>query len=342
MDSVTQIALGAAVGEAVLGREVGRRAALWGAILGTVPDLDVLVPMGDAVADFTYHRSFSHSLLVLAALTPLMVWLIVRIHPQTVHLKWRWAALVYAAFATHVLLDSLTVYGTQIFWPLIHYPVSIGSVFIIDPAYTLPLLVGVLIALGWRRGSVGQRANLVGLTLSTAYLLWGFAVQWHVERLAARSLALQGIEYQQLLAQPSPFNSVLWRVVAINDSRYHVGYYSLLDESDHVKTRAIAIAPELLAGLDTHWPVQRLAWFTHGFYSVERVGSAIVMSDLRMGLEPNYVFRFKVGDVGNPHPRPVTSARLPVQRDWDRLPLLWQRIWDSGVRFHFPLVERKH
>ncbi len=335
------MALGAAVGEAVLGRRVGRRAALWGAVCGTVPDLDVFIPMGDAVADFTYHRSFSHSLFVLAVLTPLMVWLIVKIHPQTSHLKRRWAALVYAAFATHVLLDSLTVYGTQIFWPLTEYPVSIGSVFIIDPAYTLPLLAGVAISLLWRRGSTGRRANLAGLALSTAYLALGIGVQWHVERLAARSLADQGIDYHRLLAQPTPFNSVLWRIVAMNGNRYHVGYYSLLDESDQVSTRAMAITPALLSGLDTHWPVQRLRWFTHGFYSVERVADAVVMSDVRMGLEPNYIFRFKVASVGNPHPQPVTSTRVPPQRDWDALPMLWQRIWDSGVTFHIPVDEPK-
>ena len=342
MDSVTQLALGAAVGEAVMGRQVGRRAAFWGALCGTVPDLDVLVPMGNAVADFTYHRSFSHSLVILAALTPPMVWLILRIHPQTHPLKWRWATLVYAAFATHVALDSLTVYGTQIFWPLTNYPVSIGSVFIIDPGYTLPLLLGVVIALAWRRGSVGQRANLLGLTLSTTYLLWGLGVQWHVERLAARSLALQGLQYQRLMAQPTPFNSLLWRVVAFTDNHYHVGYYSLFDQSKQVATRTIAIAPELLTGLEGHWPVQRLAWFTHGFYAVDRVGQSIVISDVRMGLEPNYVFRFKVAEIGNPHPRPVVSTRVPVKRDWERLPLLWRRIWDSGVSFRFPLSERTY
>jgi inner membrane protein len=141
LDSLTQIALGAAVGEATLGRKVGSRAPLWGAICGTLPDLDVFIPLGDPVSDFTYHRSFSHSLFVLAALTPLVVWLILKIHPQTREHRAGWAALVYLAFATHVLLDSFTVYGTQIFWPLDTTPVGWSTIFIIDPLYTLPLLL---------------------------------------------------------------------------------------------------------------------------------------------------------------------------------------------------------
>ena len=147
MDTVTQIALGAAVGEATLGREIGRRAMLWGGICGLFPDLDVLVPLGDAVKNFTYHRGPSHSLFVLAALTPLFVYVILKLHPRTTQYRIKWYALVYLAFATHVLLDCLTVYGTQILWPLNTPPVMWSTIFIIDPAYSIPLLFGVLAAL---------------------------------------------------------------------------------------------------------------------------------------------------------------------------------------------------
>jgi len=99
MDSVTQLALGAAVGEAVLGRKIGYRAALWDGLCGTIPDLDVFIPLADAVRDFTYHRSFSHSLFVLALLTPLLADVIVRIHKNTRGFKWRWYLLVYLTFA---------------------------------------------------------------------------------------------------------------------------------------------------------------------------------------------------------------------------------------------------
>ena len=91
MDSLTQLALGAAVGEATLGRRVGNRALAWGAVCGTLPDLDVFIPLGDAVRDFTYHRSASHSLFVLTLLTPVLVWLILKLHPDTLAERRRWA-----------------------------------------------------------------------------------------------------------------------------------------------------------------------------------------------------------------------------------------------------------
>jgi len=70
LDSISQFALGAAIGEATLGSRLGRKAMVLGGLLGTLPDLDVVVHYSDAVASFTYHRSWSHSLLVLGLLSP--------------------------------------------------------------------------------------------------------------------------------------------------------------------------------------------------------------------------------------------------------------------------------
>jgi hypothetical protein len=165
MDTVTQTGLGAAVGEVVLGRQIGHRALLWGGICGLLPDLDVLVPLGDAVRNFTYHRGPSHSLFVLAALTPLMVRWILKFHPET-------------------------------------------------------------------------------------------------------------------------------------------GIHPIQD----------------------HWPVQRLQWFTHGFYAVQQIGGGIVMTDLRMGMEPDYTFRFRVASAENPHPVPEAPRRVKEPRNLKALSWIWHRI----------------
>ena len=70
MDSITQFALGASIGEAVLGRKIGNRAPVIGGLVATLPDLDSFIPWDDAIASMTYHRSATHSLFVLAALSP--------------------------------------------------------------------------------------------------------------------------------------------------------------------------------------------------------------------------------------------------------------------------------
>ena len=236
--------------------------------------------------------------------------------------------MVYLAFATHVLLDCLTVYGTQILWPLSTPPVMWSTIFIIDPAYSIPLFIGVLAALilnrkkGW-----GHTISTACLILSTVYLVWSAGAKIYVNNLAHESLKRQNIGYDRLLTVATPFNTLLWRVLAMDADGYHEGYYSLLDETRDVQFSNYKSDKTLLKGLDDHWPVRRLQWFTHGFYAVEQFGQNIVMTDLRMGAEPSYVFRFKVGRMGNPHSIPSNSARVIDERNWKQLKLVWNRIF---------------
>ncbi|PLX94497.1 MAG: hydrolase [Desulfuromonas sp.] len=332
MDSLTQLTLGAAVGEAVLGRKVGRKAALWGAACGTFPDLDVFLPFGDAVRDFTYHRSFSHSLFVLTLLTPFFVWLILKLHPKTALQKNHWALLVWLVFMTHILLDCFTVYGTQIFWPFWNYPVGWGSIFIIDPVYTGPLLIGVISALVLSRNSDrGQLLNRAGLVVSSIYLAWSIGAQTYVTAAVERSLSSMSVPYEKLLVSAGPLNTMLWRVVVMKpDGNYYEGFYSLLDGSPEVTLSLHESRKELLEGLEGQWPVQRLRWFSKGFYKVWLHDGEVIISDLRMGVEPDYVFAFAVAKAGNPRALLAAIQRVPANRDLDQLKKAWQRIWSAS------------
>src|SRR5690606_37998006 len=141
MDSLTQITLGAAVSVAVMGRRTAIwKAALWGGIAGTLPDLDALIDHGDPLLNMVRHRAESHSLLLLTLFSPLLARLVSHVHGQTALWRRWWLALWLALF-THPLLDTMTVYGTQLLQPFSDHPYAVGSVFIIDPAYTLPLLL---------------------------------------------------------------------------------------------------------------------------------------------------------------------------------------------------------
>lgn len=328
MDSITQITLGAAVGEAVLGKHIGSRAILWGGIFGLFPDLDVLIPFGDAVKDFTYHRGFSHSLFVLTALTPIFVWLVMKVHPSTAQYRNRWFSLVFLALITHVLLDCLTVYGTQILWPLATPPVMWSTIFIIDPIYSLPLVGGVLTALVYsRKRSRGHMVNAICLALTTLYLAWSVGAKLHVDSIVKQSLSGQGIAYERFLTVPAPFNTVLWRVVVMDDEGYYEGFYSLLDHNKTIGFTHYPSKANLLETIEDHWPVKRLQWFTHGFYSVRELNETVVISDLRMGLEPYYVFQFIVGAIGNPHPVPIPNSRIRTERGIEMLSWVWKRMW---------------
>lgn len=156
MDSITQAVLGAALQGAVLGRLQGRRALLYGAALGTLPDLDVIIRYADPVSQMTYHRGFSHSLFVLTGLALLLAWLVNKCWPDKGYTLNRLFLAFWLVLITHPVLDAFTVYGTQLFWPLPVTPQSWAAVFIIDPVYTLPLVAAVIYA-AVRGGLPGPR-----------------------------------------------------------------------------------------------------------------------------------------------------------------------------------------
>ncbi|HKL62869.1 MAG TPA: metal-dependent hydrolase [Woeseiaceae bacterium] len=292
---MTQSLLGASIGAAVAGHGDRRRGAAWGAACGILPDLDVLVPLGDPVADFTWHRGYSHSLFVLTLAAPLLRWLIARVDARARARPRRWLALVWLALLTHPLLDAFTVYGTQLFLPFSNHPVSGSTLFIIDPAFTVPLVVGLAVSLLVRDASRSRAAVAGGLTLAIGYVGLSMAAKLHVEEAARDALAESGIDHQGVLTTPAPFNIVLWRIVIMEEGGYREGFYSLLDPPGTLSFERQESRPQLLDGIRDAWAVRRLAWFTHGFYRVSRQGDRVVMTDLRMGVEPVYVFSFAVG-----------------------------------------------
>ncbi len=311
MDSLSQAALGAAVGMAVMGRRTALwKSAAWGAVCGTLPDLDALIDHGDPVSNMTFHRAETHALFWLTLAAPPIAALIARLSGEWAQWR-RWWLAVWLVLVTHPLLDGMTVYGTQLLLPFTDHPFGLGSIFIIDPMYTLPLLVGLALALR-RGGERGLAWNRAGLVASCAYLAWTAVVQSLVRADVEDALAAQGVDVQQVLVTPAPFNTLLWRIVAITpDDRYLEGFRSLLDGDRAVRLDPFDRGTPPPAPLAERWHLQRMMWFTQGFYKLRSAGDAVVITDLRMGQEPQYVFSFKIPPTGLPQ---SVGGRLDIER----------------------------
>jgi len=330
MDSLSQLALGAAVGMAVMGRRTAAwKAALWGGVAGTLPDLDVLIDQGDAIRNMVLHRAETHAPFWLTLFSLPFAALVARLHGEWAQWR-RWWLALWLALVTHPLLDAMTVYGTRLALPFSDRPFGVGSVAIIDPLYTLPLLLGAGWALASRGSTAGLRANALGLLLSSAYLGWGVLAQQQVEHRAHASLAAQGIQAEQLLVQPTIFNSLLWRVVVLDGERYHEGFHSLLDTSAQIAFDTFDRGRALQDGVGGSDGVQRIAAFSKGFYKLQMDDAGRVrISDLRIGQESAYFFSFAVADARGPLRPPLQVGSRP---DLERaLPWLWQRMWGKAL-----------
>lgn len=339
MDSLTQVALGGAVAYAVLGNQVGRKAVVWGAVLGTLPDLDVFLPYGGEVEAFTYHRGFSHSLFVHFLASPLIAWLILKIHPQTQQYKTRWFLLVFLCLSTHAILDSFTVYGTQLMWPLTEYPFGISNLFIIDPLYTLPLLIGLAFALVPKISlSKASRMNAFGIALSSAYIVWSLIAKVLIDQKVETALQERGISDANYVSTPAPLNTLLWRIIVMSEEQYYEGYASVFDDPEDVSLTAYSSSPELLNDISSVWGVERLQWFTKGFYSIRQQEDKVILSDLRMGVECSYAFNFVVGEKNDTGVESGNFEKITMRPDMSKVALIWDRIWDPTVSLASPLA----
>ncbi len=358
MDSLSQIVLGAAVGEATLGKKIGNRAMVAGAIGGTIPDLDVianafLTPM--QALDF--HRGISHSIvfsviapflfggfayflyrknvhrnkwyrgllsipLILAvfflagaagyAAVSIQNWwalagsiaigLLLAIPMIKYWLKqpdefeisfWRWYLLFFLAFSTHLLLDCFTSYGTQIFMPFSNYRVAFSSVSVVDPLYTIPFLLFLLMAAMMKKDwTIRSITNWLGIIISTGYLLFGLYNKSVVNQVFAKSLKTHDIEYSRYFTSPTLFQTLLWSGTVESDTSYHIGVYSRMDPSSTIQ-RFVEIPKNhhLLAGHENDEHIQILKRFSNGYYTVSHSpdSTSLLFTDLRWGALDNII-----------------------------------------------------
>ncbi|MEM7165633.1 MAG: metal-dependent hydrolase [Planctomycetota bacterium] len=220
MDPISQTALGSAVAGQAFWSRLGRWSLVLGASGGALADIDVAWGgLGDPALPWELHRHFTHALVfipvggVLAALP--FLWF-KRIREQRV------AAILAstAGYATHGVLDAATAWGTFLYWPFSDQRAGWDWISVVDPLFTLPLLIGIgltyLRPKGWT-----QYANTAGLVLALLYI--GLGVQQHNRGLAAQEqlAAARGHVMEQRQVTPVIGNLLLWRSIYVRDGRVY-------------------------------------------------------------------------------------------------------------------------
>lgn len=282
MDSLTQIVLGAAVGEAVLGKKIGNKAMVLGAIAGTIPDLDVAAGFfTDTVSALEIHRGFSHSIVFAVVFGFLFAWMLSRWDKRANLKEWFW--FWFLCFVTHPLLDAHTTWGTQLFWPF-ETRLAYKNIFVIDPLYTLPFLIFLILAMLQKRGSLKRRRfNNLGLIVSSAYMVLTLILKGITYHKFQNELADQNIEYIGLQNKPSPFNTIMWTANVETEDSFLIGNYSFLD----TQPVAFHVHPknhEALGNLINEDKIQRLINVAEGWYTITERDGQLLFNDLRFGL----------------------------------------------------------
>ncbi len=339
MDSLTHIALGACMGDAFCGRQLGKKAMLWGAMAQSIPDIDFLAALWMDTADnLLAHRGFTHSLFFCLLLTPVLGYVAERLHrPHNISFR-KWMLFFGAVIFIHIFLDAFNNYGVGWFEPFSDKRISFNAIYVADPFFSFfPALTLIfLLIINRHNRDTRRRWWLIGLGLPAVYLIYALINKTNIDRNFKNTLRDKNIVYSRYFTTPAPMQNWLWYTVAGTDSGYYVGFRSVYDSSAQL---ALQFFPRNTYMLDTildHHDVQQLIHFSQEFYTVEKWNDTLVFNDLRFGqiigwYDPRqrFVFHYFLS-----HPN---DNKLVVQRGrfkgWNEVAVraLWRRSfrdWD--------------
>ena len=292
MDPLTQGVLGAALPQAASDKETVGLAGLLGFWAGMSADLDVLIRSAeDPLLFLEYHRQFTHSLIFIpfgGMLCAVVFYLMLtRCRKLGFARTYLWCTLGYA---THALLDACTTYGTMLFWPFSDARIAWNTISIIDPLFTVPILILVVSAALAKRPALAKIALCWGLI----YMGLGLWQRNEAQQMGWDIAQERGHSPIRLEAKPSFANILVWKIVYETDYKFYV---------DAVRTGPF---PEVFAGdslnklnveRDLHWlekksqqalDVERFSWFSNGFVAVDPAQPNRVI-DIRYSMVPNEI-----------------------------------------------------
>lgn len=283
---MTHAVLGAALGELILGRRLGNRALAWGALCGTLPDVDaLLLPWFGTANQLWWHRGPSHSLVVMIAVSWALATWLAKLWKREKISRAVAGWFVFAIWGAHVLIDCFTVYGTSVGWPFPVGRVAFNHLFIIDFCFTMPILVTVA-WLAFLRSKKQlpkrRRLNAWGLGLAASYALLSVAMKFAASAGFDADLARRGATYQRRMEAPTPFNILLWRSVVDRGDEFWVGYRSVFEWHDTpVRWTVYPQGKSALAGLGDLREVKAVQWFTNGWWIARPHAKGVWIGDLR-------------------------------------------------------------
>jgi inner membrane protein len=285
LDSITHIALGACMGDAFAGKQLGKRAMFLGAVAQSVPDIDFIATFWTTTSEnLLAHRGFTHSILFVLLITPLLALLAERWHrPHDISLR-KWIIFFGVQAFIHLLIDGMNVYGVGWFEPFSHHRVSYNWIFVADPFYSVWLGIA-FVALLLLRKNHPKRSWWIrfGVGMSTIYLLYCGLNKIKIDHDVKDVFKKQQISYNNYFTTPTPLNNWLWYVVAANDSGYYIGYRSLFDSERKIDFRFVPRNDSLLKPVQNQEDLQKLIRFSKGYYTVQQRNDSLIFNDLRFG-----------------------------------------------------------
>ena len=284
MDSLTHIALGACLGEAFAGKKVGKKAMLWGILAQSIPDFDfILTPFLATSKDLLVHRGFSHSILFVILLAPLLALLAEKLH-RTHDISYKsWVLFFVTSIGLHLFIDGFNNYGIGWLEPFSHSRFSFNTIYVADPLFSIgPAIAAALLLITRKNNAKRIFWWKFGLLCSLFYLSYSAVNKLIIDKNVNTNLKKLNISSTHYFTTPAPFQNLLWFTVAATDSGFYAGYRSVFDNGP-LQLTYYPKNQQLLAPYINRDDIKRLVTFSQGYYTTSISNDTLMFNDLRFG-----------------------------------------------------------
>ena len=289
MDPISQGTVGAAFAQSTANKNNIIKIGIIGFLAGLAPDLDVFIRSStDPMLSLEYHRQFTHSLFFIpfgALIVTLVIFPLVK---KSLSLKTVYVASFFG-YTTHGFLDACTSYGTLLFWPFSNERVTWNNISVVDPIFTIPILVLVATAIITRK----PLFSFFAIGWMTFYLLLGF-VQYERAFLVANDLANSRVHTpERLTLKPSFGNLILWKSIYQYEENFHVDAILTALSSTWCLGENIRMfdyqyhLPNLDIDSQQRKDIERFRWFSQDYLGFDYEKSLV--TDVRYSMVPNQI-----------------------------------------------------
>ena len=289
MDPISQATVGAAFAQSTANKNNIIKISVIGLVAGLAPDLDVLIRSStDPMLSLEYHRQFTHSLFFIPFGALLVALLIFPLVKRSMRLKTVYLAS-FLGYATHGLLDACTSYGTLLFWPFSNERVSWNNISIIDPLFTIPILILLGTAIKTRK----KLFSFFAIGWSMFYLSLGLVQYERALSVATEIAHSRGHNAQRLMLKPSFGNLILWKSIYQHEDTFYVDAVRVVQSSTWCSGESIRMfdyqshLPNLDKNSQQRRDIERFRWFSQGYLGYDEERNLV--TDIRYSRIPNQI-----------------------------------------------------
>lgn len=292
MDPLTQGVVGSAVVMKFSNKKHILIATILGFFSGLAPDLDIFIRSShDPLLALEYHRQFTHSLIFIPIGGLICATFFYYLYARRKGIEFK-QLFIYCTlgYGTHGLLDSCTSYGTQLFWPFSDTRIAWNTISIIDPVFTLPILI-LIITGALKRKKIYSYLSLFWIIV---YCSFGVIQQERARDVAINLANSRGHFNVSIDVKPSFANLIVWKTIYSQNNSYFVdavkvGFHKKIYEGSKIEKLSIRKSfPWLDHKSQQAKDIERFRWFSGGYLAISKKYPNRII-DIRYSMLPNEI-----------------------------------------------------